>query len=141
MTIPPEWRPSMAARFGMTPPIVPPGVDAVYGAPLAGVPVYECPQSAAPMLALAHQRVHGRAAVVHTGDGSIPTPPAVEGAGWQEPSDEAIERMQPATRIVVLAGPGVVRSGAVPGIHALATAGSLGVLNTWGAKGIFDWRS
>jgi thiamine pyrophosphate-dependent acetolactate synthase large subunit-like protein len=34
-----------------------------------------------------------------------------------------------------------VRAGAVPGLHALAAAGSLGVLNTWGAKGVFDWRS
>jgi acetolactate synthase-1/2/3 large subunit len=42
---------------------------------------------------------------------------------------------------VVLAGPGVVRDGAVPGLHALATSGWLGVLNTWGAKGVFDWRS
>jgi thiamine pyrophosphate-dependent acetolactate synthase large subunit-like protein len=42
---------------------------------------------------------------------------------------------------VVLAGPGVVLDDAVPGLHALAAAGSLGVLNTWGAKGVFDWRS
>jgi hypothetical protein len=34
-----------------------------------------------------------------------------------------------------------VLDGAVPGLHALAAAGSLGVLNTWGAKGVFDWRS
>ena len=44
-------------------------------------------------------------------------------------------------RPVVLAGPGVVADGAVPGLHALAAAASLGVLNTWGAKGVFDWRS
>src|SRR4029079_18341656 len=37
--------------------------------------------------------------------------------------------------------PGVVRAGAVPGLHAFAAAGRLGVLNTWGAKGVFDWRS
>jgi len=42
---------------------------------------------------------------------------------------------------VVLAGPGVVVDGAVAGLHALAAAASLGVLNTWGAKGVFDWRS
>src|SRR4029079_1263754 len=37
--------------------------------------------------------------------------------------------------------PGVVRAAAVPGLHAFAAAGRLGVLNTWGAKGVFDWRS
>ena len=42
---------------------------------------------------------------------------------------------------MVLAGPGVVLDRAVAGLHALAAAGSLGVLNTWGAKGVFDWRS
>jgi acetolactate synthase I/II/III large subunit len=51
---------------------------------------------------------------------------------------EAIDR---ADRPVVLAGPGVVLEGAVEGLRALAAAGSLGVLNTWGAKGVFDWRS
>ena len=46
-----------------------------------------------------------------------------------------------AGRPVVLAGPGVVRAGCVPGLQALAAALSAGVLNTWGAKGVFDWRS
>lgn len=42
---------------------------------------------------------------------------------------------------MVLAGPGVVQHQAVDGLRALAEAASLGVLNTWGAKGVFDWRS
>jgi len=42
---------------------------------------------------------------------------------------------------VVLAGPGVVLANAVDGLRALAERASLGVLNTWGAKGVFDWRS
>jgi acetolactate synthase-1/2/3 large subunit len=46
-----------------------------------------------------------------------------------------------AERPVVLAGPGVVLDGAVEGLRALAAVGSFGVLNTWGAKGVFDWRS
>jgi acetolactate synthase-1/2/3 large subunit len=46
-----------------------------------------------------------------------------------------------AGRPVVLAGPGVVREGAVDGLRALAERASVGVLNTWGAKGVFDWRS
>ena len=41
---------------------------------------------------------------------------------------------------MVLAVTGGSRPGR-PGLHALAAAGSLGVLNTWGAKGVFDWRS
>ena len=46
-----------------------------------------------------------------------------------------------SARPVVLAGPGVVRDGCVEGLQALAAALSAGVLNTWGAKGVFDWRS
>jgi thiamine pyrophosphate-dependent acetolactate synthase large subunit-like protein len=60
---------------------------------------------------------------------------------WREPGDDLLDAVRGAERPVVLAGPGVVAGGAVPGLHALAAAGSLGVLNTWGAKGVFDWRS
>ena len=58
---------------------------------------------------------------------------------WLEPGDDALDALRRAERPIVLAGPGVVD--AVAGLHALAAAGSLGVLNTWGAKGVFDWRS
>ena len=54
---------------------------------------------------------------------------------------EVVEAIDAAERPVVLAGPEVVRDGAVDGLHALAERASLGVLNTWGAKGVFDWRS
>ena len=60
---------------------------------------------------------------------------------WREPEDAVVAAVQAADRPVLLAGPGVVTAGAVPGLHALAAAASLGVLNTWGAKGVFDWRS
>ena len=60
---------------------------------------------------------------------------------WIEPERAAVDALLGARRPVVLAGPGVVADGAVPGLHALAAAASLGVLNTWGAKGVFDWRS
>jgi hypothetical protein len=43
--------------------------------------------------------------------------------------------------VVVLAGPGVVQDAAVGGLRALAAVGRLGVLNTWGAKGVFHWQS
>ena len=42
---------------------------------------------------------------------------------------------------MVLAGPGVVLHHAVDGLRAFAERASVGVLNTWGAKGVFDWRS
>ena len=47
-------------------------------------------------------------------------------------------------RIVVLAGPGVfapAEGAGVVGLRSFAAAGSLGVANTWGAKGVFDWDS
>jgi hypothetical protein len=71
-------------------------------------------------------------------DASIELTPA---DGWAEPPAEVIDLLAGARSPMVLAGPGVVLEGAVPGLHALAAAGSLGVLNTWGAKGVFDWRS
>jgi thiamine pyrophosphate-dependent acetolactate synthase large subunit-like protein len=44
-------------------------------------------------------------------------------------------------RFAVLAGPGVIDAGAIDGLRAFATAGGLGVANTWGAKGVFAWDS
>ena len=44
-------------------------------------------------------------------------------------------------RVVVLAGPGVMDASPLSGLHSLAAAGRLGVLNTWGAKGVFHWQS
>jgi thiamine pyrophosphate-dependent acetolactate synthase large subunit-like protein len=67
--------------------------------------------------------------------------PPRSAVGWLEPTDDVLDALRSARAPLVLAGPGVVRDGAIPGLNALAVAGSLGVLNTWGAKGIFDWRS
>ena len=69
-----------------------------------------------------------------------PTRPEAPGR-WLEPTDELVDQVRAARRPMVLAGPGVIADGAVPGLHALAASAELGVLNTWGAKGIFDWRS
>jgi hypothetical protein len=44
-------------------------------------------------------------------------------------------------RTVVLAGPGVVRQGQVTALQAFAAQAGVGVLNTWGAKGVFRWDS
>lgn len=41
--------------------------------------------------------------------------------------------------VVVLAGPGVVRTGHVDALRHLAEVTGWGVLNTWGAKGVFAW--
>ncbi len=39
----------------------------------------------------------------------------------------------------ILVGPGVVRDGCVPGLQAFAARVGCGVVNTWGAKGVFRW--
>ena len=124
-----------------------PGLDAVYGAPLDGVRVTDVPPDLAPLFAEAHRRIRCRPAGVHRGDGEIvdasgaPIDRAREPDGWVPPDDGVVEALAAASAPIVLAGPGVVLDRAVPGLHALAAAGSLGVLNTWGAKGVFDWRS
>lgn len=60
--------------------------------------------------------------------------------------DDVVERVAtlgPDATIVVLAGPGVAAAGrkGVEGLRALAERGGLGVINTWGLKGIFEWQS
>ncbi len=72
--------------------------------------------------------------------GSVPPVPARDD-NWIEPADETVAAAAAAAALVVLAGPGVIRDGAVPGLHDLAVSAGVGVLNTWGAKGVFDWRS
>jgi hypothetical protein len=66
-----------------------------------------------------------------------PSPPE----DWAEPDEALLRDVARASRIVVLAGPGVVERRAVGALRALAAAGRLGVLNTWGAKGVFHWQS
>ena len=72
---------------------------------------------------------------------SFVPPPLAPDDNWVEPADEAVEAVGAASRLVVLAGPGVIGQGSVPGLHDLAVSAGVGVLNTWGAKGVFDWRS
>ncbi len=57
------------------------------------------------------------------------------------PSPGVAPEIPEAERILVLAGPGVVRAGAVAGLRAFAAAGGFGVTNSWGAKGVFSWQS
>lgn len=53
------------------------------------------------------------------------------------PADDSL----PSGRVVVLAGPAVIDDGTLEGLRAFASAGNLGVANTWGAKGVFAWDS
>jgi len=59
--------------------------------------------------------------------------------------DEIIERVREIGvdgTIVILAGPGAAAGGSKSAdrLRQLARAGGLGVLNTWGAKGLFEWQ-
>jgi len=71
--------------------------------------------------------------------GAVARPTPTE--DWAEPDEALLRDVSGATRAVVLAGPGVVERRAVSALRALAAAGRLGVLNTWGAKGVFHWQS
>jgi hypothetical protein len=121
--------------------------EALYGAPLEGHAVVDVPIDLAARYARAHRRLRGGLVGVHVGDGALTTPegrplaPEAAADRWTPVPDGVAEALAGAQAPVVLAGPGVVEDGAVPGLHALAAGGSLGVLNTWGAKGVFDWRS
>ena len=124
----------------------PRALDAIYGEPWPGVPVIGVPADVAHLFAEAHVRLCGRPALAHLGDGLLVGPshrrsPEVFGGDSPASLDELLALVAAASNPVVLAGPGVVVDEAVPGLHALAAAGNLGVLNTWGAKGVFDWRS
>ena len=108
----------------------------VYGVPLDGVEVVEVPFEAGHVFA-AHRRVVNEPAGVHLGDGTSRR----RGVHHERTRASVIEAIDAAERPVVLAGPGVVLHHAVEGLRALRRAASVGVLNTWGAKGVFDWRS
>lgn len=120
-------------------------VDAVYGPALDGVPTTPAPTSVALLLATAHERIHGSPAAAHLGDGIVhvvgPDDSGPTDDRWVPTDESDLAVLAGAHSPVVLAGPGVVTQRAVAGLHALAVGANLGVLNTWGAKGVFDWRS
>lgn len=111
------------------------GKGALVGGAPGGAAAVDVDPDLALLLAQAHERLGGRRPA--GGDDRSGGP--VD--RWVPPADDVVAALEAAEAPVVLAGPGVVRDDAVPGLHALAAAGSLGVLNTWGAKGVFDWRS
>lgn len=57
------------------------------------------------------------------------------------PGAAAAQLDQPRGRTAMLAGPGVLRDRAVDGLRAFAAGAHVGVANTWGAKGVFNWDS
>jgi Thiamine pyrophosphate enzyme, central domain len=71
---------------------------------------------------------------------TVPAPDAGRDR-WSDVADDVVAKVAAATRVAVLVGPGVVSDGAVAELHDLAVAGGLGVVNTWGAKGVFHWKS
>ena len=60
---------------------------------------------------------------------------------WTDASEEALEAVHSARRPLALVGPGILAAGHFAGLRTFAAAANLGVLNTWGAKGVFHWRS
>jgi len=127
----------VTASPGGSPPLA-----AVYGVPLPEVDVVEVPVEVAERFAAAHHRLRPESVGVHLGDGEVRvTATAAVAADAEAVVDDVVARIRDAGRPIVVAGPEVVRRDAVDGLHALAVALSAGVLNTWGAKGVFDWRS
>jgi len=64
-------------------------------------------------------------------------------AQWQQERGVVLQ-LDPAfadASVAVVAGPGVVRGGHVDALQQLALTSGFGVVNTWGAKGVFRWDS
>jgi thiamine pyrophosphate-dependent acetolactate synthase large subunit-like protein len=121
------------------------------GAASSDVPIareVEVPADLAGRFAEAHRRLRPGPVGVHLGDGEVrilgpsrPDDHRPDGAGDDASPDEVAEALRTGRRPVVLAGPGVVLLDRVDALRAVAEAANIGVLNTWGAKGVFDWRS
>jgi len=70
--------------------------------------------------------------------------PAGDAVATAEPERSAVMTLDPSMAsldIVLVVGPGVVRSDALDGARAFARSGGFGILNTWGAKGVERWDS
>ncbi|HEY5154128.1 MAG TPA: hypothetical protein VIJ47_05300 [Acidimicrobiales bacterium] len=74
-------------------------------------------------------------------DLDAPSPAGLEPMVLNDTSDDLLT-LSPSLadfETLVLVGPGVVRAGHVNGLRALAASMGCGVVNTWGAKGVFVW--
>jgi len=75
-------------------------------------------------------------------DFDAPVPPGLEPLRMEESGQlMTLSPSLAAFAMVVLAGPGVVRANQVAALHAFAAQAGVGVVNTWGAKGVFAWNS
>ena len=86
--------------------------------------------------------VHAAVEYVLDLDLDAPAPPGLEPMVLDDTAGELLT-LSPTLadfRLLILAGPGVVRSGHVAGLQALAAQTGAGVANTWGAKGVFPWN-
>jgi hypothetical protein len=86
-------------------------------------------------------RVHAAVEYVLDVDLEAPAPSGVEPVVIDDTAGEVLT-LSPTLAdfsMLILAGPGVVRSGHVAGLQELARLTGAGVLNTWGAKGVFPW--
>jgi hypothetical protein len=136
------------------------GVRYIFGVGLDGVAVREVPDDLAPMFASADAAVGAGVSVAHLGGGAFVITVAgtdpVHVAGVEAAIDALetvrlsvcgvtgaaeVARVADAVCPVVLAGSGVVRAQAAADVRLLATQASVGVLNTFSVKGLFDWQS
>lgn len=70
-----------------------------------------------------------------------PPPPRSGRRGPKRPPVHVAGELRGIQRVVVFAGPGVIRAGAVEDLRRLAQRANVGVANSWGAKGLFPWDS
>jgi hypothetical protein len=66
----------------------------------------------------------------------------VESTPVPEPERRVVMTLDPSfasARGVIVAGPGVVRSGSVAGLVELSSRTGWGIVNSWGAKGVVAW--
>ncbi|MFN8040614.1 MAG: hypothetical protein U0Q07_15480 [Acidimicrobiales bacterium] len=88
--------------------------------------------------------VHAAVEVVLDLDLDAPVPDDVEALTFDEAAAGQLYSLDPSLAslgILVLAGPGVVRGGQVAALQDFAARAGVGVVNTWGAKGVFPWDS
>jgi thiamine pyrophosphate-dependent acetolactate synthase large subunit-like protein len=88
-------------------------------------------------------QVHAALEIEVALDLDAPAPEGVEPLRFDEETGEmlALSPSLASFRSLVLAGPGVVRGGFVGALRSFAEQSGFGVVNTWGAKGVFVWDS
>lgn len=62
-------------------------------------------------------------------------------ATWGDADTETVAAIVSARAPLALVGPGVLLHGHAASLRTFAAAANIGVVNTWGAKGVFHWQS